>query len=380
MRVSLSSYHQGSWSVHPKSSIANDAAVQLVLCFGNKQVEESERPFQWLHSRYPSAQIAICTTAGEIFGTHVMDGSLSVAAIEFSRTSIVAHAVHINDYRNSYEAGKALLQQFRLEGLRAVLILSDGSMVNGSELVKGMDELGKGHLLITGGLAGDGDAFDYTLVGLNSEAQRGLVAAIGFYGSAIQVKHGTRGGWETFGPERTITQSNGNVLYEVDGKNALSIYKKYLGGEAAGLPSSALLFPLSVKLNDNDPPLVRTILSINEQEGSMTFAGDVPQGSKVRFMKANFDKLTAAASSAAADIFNTQGQAPALALLISCVGRKLILQGRTEEEVEAVDEVFNQQTLLWGFYSYGEISPFVDGANCQLHNQTMTITTFDEAE
>jgi hypothetical protein len=380
MKVSLQQYQNGHFSKHPQSSLINDAAAHLVLCFGNKQVIETEKPFQLLRSLYPVAQIVLCTTAGEIFGTSVVDGSLAITAIEFAQTPIAAHAVHINDYSGSYEAGKALLQKFRLDGLRYVLILSDGSLVNGSELVKGMDELGNGQLLITGGLAGDGDAFDYTLVGLNSEAAKGTVAAIGFYGPAIRVKHGTRGGWETFGPERIVTRSRGNILFEVDGKNALDIYKKYLGDEAAALPSSALLFPLSVTLNENDLPLVRTILSISEQDGSMTFAGDVPEGSKVRFMKANFDKLTAAASGAAADIYHTQSQPPIFALLISCVGRKLILQGRTEEEVEAVDEIFNQQTLLSGFYSYGEISPFVDGTSCQLHNQTMTITTFDEAE
>jgi hypothetical protein len=380
MKVSLMQYLGGHIVKHPQSSLDNDAAAQLVLCFGNKQVIESQRPFQLLRNIYPAAHIAICSTAGEIFGTSVVDGSLSVAALSFSHTPIAAHTVHINQYPNSYEAGRALLQQFAQEGLRHVLVLSDGSLVNGSELVKGMDEAGNGQLLITGGLAGDGDAFDYTLVGLGREAEKGMVAAIGFYGPAVRIKHGTRGGWETFGLERTVTRSVGNVLFELDDKNALDIYKKYLGAEAAALPSSALLFPLSVTLNINEPPLVRTILAINEKEGSMTFAGDIPPGAKVRFMRANFDKLTVAAVGAANDICNADQRPPALALLISCVGRKLILQGRTEEEVEAVDEIFNRQTLLTGFYSYGEISPFVEGSSCQLHNQTMTITTFDETE
>ena len=215
-----------------------------------------------------------------------------------------------------------------------------------------------------------------TLVGLNEPPREGIITAIGFYGDKIMVNHGSQGGWEIFGPERVVSKSIGNQLFKIDEKNALETYKKYLGPDAEGLPSSALLFPLSVKIPDAEQSVVRTILSIDEEKGSMTFAGDIPQGSYVRFMKANFDKLTSAASTAA---IQTQGKKPPkLALLISCVGRKLILQSRIDEEVEAVDDVFDHKTLLTGFYSYGEISPFVTGSNCQLHNQTMTITTFDE--
>ena len=95
-------------------------------------------------------------------------------------------------------------------------------------------------------------------------------------------------------------------------------------------------------------------------------------------MKANFDKLVDAATHAAGQAFQKLPAAPQLALLISCVGRKIILGKRTEEEVEAVADTFGNKTLLTGFYSYGEISPFNDNAKCELHNQTMTITTFDE--
>lgn len=234
-------------------------------------------------------------------------------------------------------------------------------------------------MLITGGLAGDGDQFQSTLVALDAPPREGLIAGIGFYGDKLQVHHGSQGGWEMFGLEKTVTRSEGNILYEIDGKNALQLYKKYLGAEADSLPGSALLFPLSVIL-PNGEQVVRTILSIDDNEGSMRFAGDIPQGAQVRLMKANFDKITNAASGAALQSLVATGARPGLALLISCVGRKLILQSRTDEEVAAVNEVFGDGTLLTGFYSYGEISPIVSGGNCQLHNQTMTITTFYEAE
>ena len=94
----------------------------------------------------------------------------------------------------------------------------------------------------------------------------------------------------------------------------------------------------------------------------MVFAGDVPVGAKARFMKANFDNLVDAAAGAAQQTFNQNlGGKPKLALLISCVGRKIILGTRADEEVEAVTELFGPEVLISGFYSYGEISPLSPG-------------------
>jgi hypothetical protein len=233
-------------------------------------------------------------------------------------------------------------------------------------------------VLITGGLAGDGAQFKKTVVGLNQLPQAGTIVAIGFYGAKIKVSHGSLGGWESFGLQRTVTQSTNNVLSEIDHKNALDLYKTYLGEYAKELPSSALLFPLSVTLANNSEPVVRTILSIDEENKTMTFAGDIPKGSKVSFMRANFDKLIDASSNAAQKGLEMHEVNPQLALLVSCVGRKLILGNRIDEEVEAVSDLVTPSTIVSGFYSYGEISPLKPLANCELHNQTMTVTFISE--
>ncbi len=207
----------------------------------------------------------------------------------------------------------------------------------------------------------------------------GNVIAIGFYGKNLIIGHGSLGGWDEFGHERIITKSDQNVLFQIDNKNALDLYKQYLGDYVNELPGSALLFPLSIRINGSDKNLVRTILSVNEENKSMTFAGNLPEGSKVRLMKANFDKLIEASSTAAENSFSSiKGSKPNLAILISCVGRKLVLQERIEEEVEAAKDVLGNNATITGFYSYGEISPFNKSTQCELHNQTMTITTFTE--
>ncbi|MEI7509718.1 MAG: FIST N-terminal domain-containing protein [Flavobacterium sp.] len=352
--------------------------AQLVLGFGSVDLVSQPESFEKIKERFPNAQIAICSSAGEIFDLEVLDETISLVAIEFSSTMIKTSKVNIEAFSNSFDAGKALVEKLPCEDLKMVFVLSDGGKVNGSELVKGMNASKPEGTLITGGLAGDGTKFEKTFVGLNAVPSSGEIAAIGFYGDKLILSHGSIGGWESFGLERTVTKSKDNVLFEIDSKNALDLYKNYLGKYADELPGSALLFPLSIKLHDNEGTIVRTILSIDEKNQSMTFAGDIPEGSKVRFMKANFDRLIDAANDAASNCLEMNNTEQKLALLISCVGRRIILNNRIEEEVEAVSEVFGNKTTLTGFYSYGEISPLKPMANCELHNQTMTITCINE--
>lgn len=352
--------------------------ANLVIGFGASALVADENNFAKIREKFPNATLALASSAGEIFDKEVFDNTISLIAIAFKDTKIATSEVNIEDYDNSFDAGLALVTKLPKEALKLIFVLSDGGKVNGSELVKGINDATESKVLVTGGLAGDGAKFEKTFVGLNQVPVSGKVIAIGFYGDALQVSHGSIGGWESFGLERTVTKSDRNVLYEIDNKNVLDLYKKYLGKYAKELPGSALLFPLSIKLNDKEDLIVRTILSIDEQNQSMTFAGDLPYGSKVRFMKANFDKLIDAASDAASNCLKMNEHSAKLAILISCVGRKVILNNRIDEEVEAVSDILNKTTLLTGFYSYGEISPLRPFSGCELHNQTMTITCLNE--
>jgi hypothetical protein len=352
---------------------------QLVFGFGNKELLLNKNMYLQLRKTFPVANIALCSTAGEIFNYEVLDDSLSIMAIEFNNTSIHSASVNISSYDSSYDAGADLISKIDQIDLKYIFILSDGGKVNGSELVRGIESVVQHKIPVTGGLAGDGIRFLSTLVGLNEQPESGNIVAIGFYGNSIKISHGSMGGWEMFGPEKTITRSVSNELFEINNVNALDLYKQYLGKYAEELPGSALLFPLSIKLPGVNDPIVRTILSVNNESKSMIFAGDLPEGAKVRFMKANFDKLIDAASDAAQkSLVQFKAEPPKLSILISCVGRKLILGDRVDEEVEAVKNVFGETTVISGFYSYGEISPLNINTKCELHNQTMTITSFDE--
>jgi hypothetical protein len=320
-----------------------------------------------------------CSTAGEICGTTVCDDTLVTTAVEFENTDIQVAHVDIDDVGDCVRAGAQLASSLPHDQLVHVFVLSDGLKINGSELVQGMLSALPPGVAVTGGLSGDGARFERTYVCIDDIPREGIIAALGLYGSHLKVGYGSLGGWDPFGPERLITRSKGNVLYELDGQSALALYKTYLGEHAQGLPSTGLLFPLSIRTREGQSGVVRTILGVNETDQSMTFAGDMPEGAYARLMKANFDRLIDGAHGAAQASYEVVGSmTPDLALLISCVGRKLVLKQRIEEEVESVREVLGETAALAGFYSYGEISPFTPSAKCELHNQTMTITTFSE--
>lgn len=376
MKVAINEYQNNSWITHKDNSV-EDNNVKLVLTFASKALLADATLYSKIKTKYKNAETVLCSTAGEIYNCTVVDDKIIVTAIEFEKTTIASSVVNIDNYQTTESAAISLVKQLPKQNLKYILIISDGSKVNGSELINALHKHVDRNVLITGGLAGDGPNFISTLVGLNNTATEGQIVAIGFYGDHIHVHHGSQGGWDVFGLEKRVTKSEKNVLIELENRNALDIYKKYLGNESKNLPSSALLFPLSVTIPNTDKPVVRTILSIDETNKTMTFAGDIPEGSMVRFMKANFDKITNAAGDAA-ELATDNIKQPDFSLLISCVGRKLVLGDKIDEEVKAVCKRYDYKTVTSGFYSYGELSPFNEGGKCQLHNQTMTITSFYE--
>lgn len=365
------------WAGSPGSDEGLNA--QLVLVFGSTSALTTTPALNDTRTRYPEAHVVGCSTAGEIYGTHVLDDSVVSTAVEFASTEIHCASVSISGNGGSFQVGAALAKSMPQEGLRHLLVLSDGLHVNGSKLVEGLESGLPPGVTVTGGLSGDGERFEQTLVVSDGLPESGTIGAVGFYGERLKIGFGSLGGWDPFGPERRITRSTANVLYELDGRSALDLYKEYLGEHAEGLPSTGRLFPLSLRTQEGETGVVRTIISIDERENSLTFAGNVPEGAYARLMMANLDRLVDGSMGAATISQNAIGERPAeLAILISCVGRKLVLKQRIEEEVEGVRDVLGDSTPLTGFYSYGEISPFAPGARCQLHNQTMTITTLSE--
>lgn len=373
--------NENGWKTFSSGSFTEPP--ELVLVFGGNAPLKDQARFDEIRSWYPRSHIISASTAGEIIKTEVSDDTVVLTAIKFDKTTLQFSEAGITQAEESEEVGKKLAHALPKEGLVHVMIFSDGLFVNGTTLVKGLLSELPEDVSVTGGLVGDGTRFKETLVGLDAMPEQKKLVCVGFYGSDIKIGYGSLGGWDSFGISRMITKAKGNVLYELDDKPALALYKEYLGNLAKDLPASGLLFPLSLKVKTDtggEVEVVRTILAVDEKAQSMTFAGDMPEGIVARFMKANFDRLVDGASGAASMSIESLGEGKAeLAILVSCIGRKLVLKERIEDEIEAVQEKIGSQAAIVGFYSYGEISPTTPTERqCQLHNQTMTITTFRE--
>jgi len=351
----------------------------LVLAFGNRYLLENPNIYNDVKELFPNGHIVFGSTSGDITSKSVEDESVTITAIEFEKSQFLIKTSNVlNADLDSFNTGHNLIKQLPSEGLKFVYVISDGSFINGSQLTKGMIAATKDNVLITGGLCGDAARFAKTLASYNENPKQGEIVAIGFYGETLEVTFSIHGGWTPFGPERIVTKSQSNILYELDNQPALDLYKKYLGEKAKELPGAALLYPLKLKSVDEEQSIVRTILNINEEDHAMILAGDIPENSKVQLMMSNVDNIANASERAARQALELRENEPQLALLVSCIGRKLVLDQRVEEEIEEVVNVVGEKTTISGFYSYGEIAPFHGENNCQLHNQTMAITLISE--
>ena len=358
---------------------APQSSVQLALLFGNMDVVTAQDCRSLVRQAFPAAHLFGCTTAGEILGTQVRNGTLALTAVTFEHSRIATAQARMEGLDGSLAAGEQVVQKLPQDGLRHVFVLSEGLRVYGGDVVKGLTGALPAGVTASGGFAADPALFRDTYVWCDSEPIPSTVIAIGFYGERLRIGLSVTGGWRPFGPDRLITRSHRNVVYEFDGRPALALYKQYLGEHAAGLPASGHLFPLELCYADRKSRVLRALLAVDEKEQSITYASDVPQGSYARFMMGQIEDLVSGAQKAAkANLANLGTSCPALSLVVSCAGRREILSQRTEEEVEAIRDAFGEKTVMTGFYSYGEIGPPEGASRSELHNETISITSMIE--
>jgi hypothetical protein len=368
------------------SSNGTSETADLVLYFGMRQALACGARYAELRAKFPNAHLLGCSTGGQIHSDDVVDEDIAAVALSFDSTTLKLACADTTGPAQSRVCGENIGRALAGSGpngekLAGIFVLSDGLNVNGSELVAGIVSVVGEGVALTGGLAGDGGDFTETVVGGDGPPRSRQVAAVGLYGDKVRIGHGSAGGWDEFGPRRCITRSEGNVLYQVDGKPALDLYKRYLGEEAEGLPGTALLFPLRIRdPHHPENELVRTVLAVDHEANSMTFAGDMPQGWVAQLMRGNLDRLAEGAAEAAKQAVAGVGERDGVAILVSCIGRRILMGQRTTDEVEAASAELGDSMPRLGFYSYGEISPHGGSGVCQLHNQTMTVTVISEMD
>lgn len=376
MLIDTLHYADNNWS-SIKNEITDRSEADIVFVFGDSDTLKDAANYREIIELYPAARVVGASSSGNIMGPEIAGHSMVATAVKFERCSVAVSSVNISEDNDLERLSATLVNRLPQQDLKHVFVMSDGLNVNGSNLTRGLNQM-QSVFSISGGMAGDGQRFQETWIVDQGRSLQNQIVAIGFYGDDLTVSTGCYAGWSSFGAERIVTRSEGNVLYELDGRPALDLYKEYLGDFAKDLPYSGMRFPLNIKADADSGEVIRTLLAIDEAAHSITFAGDIPEGYIARLMKPDLDVLIEGAEKAAQDIKQVAGKR-GLALVVSCVGRRAVMQELSEEELEAISDTLGDNVHMTGFYSYGEIAPMQgDSMFCQLHNQTMTLTTLYE--
>jgi hypothetical protein len=349
------------------------------ILFCDKKFIEDEELNQLYKNTFATTVLMGCSTAGEIGENNFSEHSFVLTSVKLIKSKVKKSVYHLASAKDSHTAGEKIAKELLADNLKYVFVLAEGLNVNGTRLIEGINSVLDEKINVSGGLAGDDFEFLKTyVVDEENKFSSNCIAAIGFYGDAIETASGSYGGWDSFGIDRVVTKSDENIVYEIDGQPALQLYKSYLGDKASELPGSALFFPLEMRTSANGELLVRTILGVNEKDNSLTFAGNIPEGSFVRLMKTNVNRVIGGAEKSSEMVKNVMMNNPQLVFMISCVGRKMVLKQLTQDEIDAVTESFNDNVIFTGFYSYGELSKLQGNNACALHNQTMTVAGISE--
>jgi len=353
-----------------------DSEKTLIIVFGSTDILSVQVGIDDLLKTYTKSTIIGCSTSGEIYNNEVYDDSLSVAVVRFNKSSFKLIVKDVKE-NESFEVGKSIVDELNTDNLKSIFLLCDALSVDGSELSKGLNKTIPEDCAITGGLAGDGVEFNKTWIIVGGSVVKKHISAIGLYGESLRIRNGCKCGWSRFGLERKITSVKGNVLYTLDNKPALELYKRYLGDYASELPASALHFPLML-LNGDKEPKFRAIKAVDEESSSITITGSIEANSMVSFAKANFDELIDGAQEAAEALLTGHtNDKSALCLVVSCIARRHVLNQNVEDELEAVVDTLGDNVSTIGFYSFGEFSKSEIGC-CDFHNQSMALTMIYE--
>lgn len=244
----------------------------------------------------------------------------------------------------------------------AYIVASGGLSTDGDEIVEGIQVICGKESPIFGGLASDGLEMKRTYAFTNTAViDQGLVALI-FDAEKVSLTGLAVGGWKPLGMERTITSSRGNVVYTIDHEPALDFMARYAGIKnpdeqfnISMLVASNFQFQL---LRDGKHPIMRTVMVCNHEDRSITFAGGLPEGSRVRLsLLPGFEVLEETIREFRH--FKNEVPDPDAMIMFSCEGRRISLGPFVCEEIEGIQNIWG--VPMAGFFCYGEIGKVSDG-------------------
>jgi hypothetical protein len=318
-----------------------------------------------------------CTTDGEISDMGLTSGSAVLGGF-FSDHIECCVVSSENIDRNSEQAGKDLARKLP-DSVKYIQLLSDGLTGNGCALLRGIFSVLEEGVSVVGGTAGDAGQFLQTWQFAGNRVLTNSAVALGFMGE-FKVSEGIQAGWSPIGLPKKVTRASGNILYELNGEPALEVFKRFLGKHAVGLPAVGVEYPLGIISrcadgSEDDYYLLRATMSVNHDDGSLGFAGEIPEGSMVQLTCGDISSILEATRKAVAIAREGLGDTPpGMVFYFGCNARKTVLGLRTKEEYALIREGFGRDVPILGFYTYGEFCRVGCGGPCLLHNETAVVS------
>lgn len=316
------------------------------------------------------------TTAGEIIDSEVIEQSTVVMLLDINSTHYKLFSeASDNTYKVANDLG--LFAKASLTN-PSVLVISSGLTIDAEQIIKGFMDVDK-TVPLYGGLAGDDLTMKGSFVFSNHfETSTGLIGLV-VDGDKINVQGLATSGWDNIGIEKTITKSEGNIVYTIDDEPAVDVFVKFfqftesVDNTAEIIAQNFAQYPLQLT-KENGNTVLRAPLMVDIDSRALIFAGGIPQGSKVKFsVQPGFDLIEKTTERISA-LKPVMPEADAL-IMFSCKARHMALGPMTGDEADMIRGIWNKPLI--GFFTYGEIGTAKDSV-CDFHNETCSMVILKE--
>lgn len=328
------------------------------------------------------------TTAGEISTSGFSKQSAVIMALSSPILDFTT-SIGLNMSKDEKACSVSLARKIRrkkaVKNAVSLLIFPNGMGGDGVKVIEGLHQVMGTNIEIIGGYLGDDERFENTFQYYNGKVYKDAIPALLISGeNGFETGIGVRSGFESIGNRFYCTDSENNIVKKFDEERALDLYREFLGEERSKrLPGICLEYPFGlidekVSIAGKDYFQLRCGLTVDREEGTITLAASIPKGSALTITTASRGEIINGAKLAALQAREAlKNTVPQAILMLSCVGRKLVLGRRTQEEVDAVKEILGEDVPIIGFYTYGEIGPIdkmrEELAITRFHNETVVL-------
>jgi len=321
-----------------------------------------------------------CTTNGEFIDEQPESGSWVMLLMDLSPDYF---QIDLEEYpdKNYRAIARNVADKVGVRFKSPALLLGVSNFqTDGEEILRGFEEIFGQEANLFGGLAGDDYGLKETFVFTNGKISNGGMVCLALDQSDVEVQGIATCGWKAIGTEKTVTKSEGNHIYTVEGIPVLDITAKYGGLENVSPDNERLYvelicnFPLQLQRDKGDP-IMRSGMVVDWSDRSFYSNGSVPEGSKVRFsVPPDWDVMEKVVKGVEQLKNERMPEADAL-IVFSCAARILALGPLMSEELEGINNVW--QVPMVGMFSSGELGR-ATGGNLELLNLTTCCVALKE--